>query len=91
MEAESEHLFVRLNLVTSDLLYSRAGCHLCEDAEAVLDKFGWPYIRIEISSEEELERLYGWDVPVLVRGGAVLLKGVITRSRLIKLTSDSVE
>lgn len=75
--------------MTSDLLYSRAGCHLCEDAEAMLDKLGWPYTRIEISGEEELERLYGWDVPVLVRGGTVLLKGVITRSRLLKLTPDS--
>ena len=72
-----------------DLLYSRVGCHLCEDAETVLDKLDWPYIRTEISGDPELERLYGWDVPVLVRGGAVLLKGVITRSRLLKLTPNA--
>ena len=71
---------------TPDLLYSRAGCHLCEDAEAALDKLGWPYTRIEISGDPELERLYGWDVPVLVRGGAVLLKGVITQARMLKLS-----
>lgn len=74
--------------MTPDLLYSRAGCHLCEDAEAALDKLGWLYTRTDISGDPELERLYGWDVPVLVRGGAVLLKGVITRSRLLKLTPD---
>ena len=74
--------------MTPDLLYSRAGCHLCEDAEAALIALSWPYTRTEISGDSELERLYGWDVPVLVRGGAVLLKGVITRSRLLKLTPD---
>ncbi len=89
MEAGSGHLFVTPNLMTPDLLYSRAGCHLCEDAEAALDRIGWLYTRIEISGEDELERLYGWDVPVLVRGGAVLLKGVITPPRLLKLTLSS--
>ena len=74
--------------MTPDLLYSRAGCHLCEAAEAALIALSWPYTRTEISGDPELERLYGWDVPVLVRGGAVLLKGVITRSRLLKLTPN---
>lgn len=68
-----------------DVLYSRQGCHLCEDAEAALDALGWPYVRAEISGDDELERLYGWDVPVLVRGGQVLLKGVITAARLRRL------
>lgn len=72
--------------MTPDLLYSRLGCHLCEDAEAALSALDWPHTRTEISGDAELERLYGWDVPVLVRGGAVLLKGVITRSRLLRLT-----
>ncbi|WP_407539816.1 glutaredoxin family protein [Deinococcus radiomollis] len=72
--------------MTPDLLYSRVGCHLCEDAEAALDALNWPYTRTEIGGDLELERLYGWHVPVLVRGGKVLLKGVITRSRLLELT-----
>ena len=72
-----------------DTLYSRAGCHLCEAAEAALDALDWLYRRAEISDDPDLERLYGWDVPVLVRGGSVLLKGVITRSRLLALTPPS--
>jgi glutaredoxin len=74
-------------LINPDILYSRSGCHLCEDAEAALNALGWPYTRIEITGDPELEGLYGWDVPVLVRGGKVLLKGVITRSLLTKLHS----
>ncbi|MGI8746894.1 MAG: glutaredoxin family protein [Deinococcus sp.] len=69
----------------SDLLYSRSGCHLCGDAEAALDALGWPYRRVEVTGHPELERRYGWDVPVLVRDGRVLLKGVITRARLLRL------
>ena len=68
-----------------DLLYSRAGCHLCEDAEAALNALNWTYTRIEISGDAELERRYGWDVPVLVRADGTVLKGVITRARLSRL------
>ncbi len=71
--------------VLPDVLYSRTGCHLCEDAETALNILSWPYCRAEISGDAELERLYGWEVPVLVRGGAVLLKGVINRARLLRL------
>jgi hypothetical protein len=71
--------------VTPDLLYSRTGCHLCEDAEAALNALNWPYTLTGIDGDPDLERLYGWHVPVLVRGGRVLLKGVITRSKLMSL------
>ena len=67
------------------MLYSRTGCHLCEDAEAALAALNWTHTRVDIAGDPELERLYGWDVPVLVRGGAVLLKGVINQSRLLRL------
>jgi glutaredoxin len=68
-----------------DTLYSRAGCHLCEAAEAALDAQGWAYERVDISGNLDLERLYGWDVPVLVRGERMLLRGVINRARLLAL------
>jgi glutaredoxin len=68
-----------------DTLYSRVGCHLCEDAEAALDALSWTYERVDISGNPGLERLYGHDVPVLVRGEQVLLKGVINRARLLAL------
>ncbi|GAA4015010.1 hypothetical protein GCM10022631_28620 [Deinococcus rubellus] len=64
------------------VLYSRTGCHLCEDAEANLETLGQPFEHIDISGDAELERLYGWDVPVLTRGGVVIAKGVLGRERL---------
>ncbi len=64
------------------MLYSRSGCHLCEDAEAALAALGVAFERLDISGDAELERLYGWDVPVLIRGGAVIAKGVLSAARL---------
>lgn len=64
------------------VLYSRMGCHLCEDAEANLEALGQPFERLDVSGNAELERLYGWDVPVLMRGGEVIAKGVLGLARL---------
>ncbi len=64
-------------------LYSRTGCHLCEDAERLLDGLKLPYVRVEVGSDPDLEARYGWDVPVLARGDEVLLKGVFTRARVL--------
>ncbi len=64
------------------VLYSRSGCHLCENAEANLAALGQAFERLDISGNPELERLYGWDVPVLTRGGAVIAKGVLGLPRL---------
>lgn len=63
-------------------LYSRDGCHLCEMAEDLLTAQGVPYTRVEISGDEDLERRYGWDVPVLARGERVLVKGVFSTARV---------
>ena len=63
-------------------LYSRSGCHLCHDAEQALEALGQPFTRIDIGGDPELEARYGWDVPVLLRSGEVIAKGVINRARL---------
>lgn len=63
-------------------LYSRAGCHLCEQAEALLTSLHVAFERVEIQGDADLEAKYGWDVPVLTRGERVLVKGVFTRARV---------
>ncbi|ADV66838.1 glutaredoxin family protein [Deinococcus maricopensis] len=63
-------------------LYTRAGCHLCEDAEATLTRLGVPYTPVDVTGHADLEARYGWDVPVLARGDQVLLKGVLSAARI---------
>ncbi|MFB9994288.1 glutaredoxin family protein [Deinococcus oregonensis] len=66
-------------------LYSRPGCHLCEQAHAHLLALDYRFTEVDITGKAELERLYGNDIPVLVAGNRVLLKGVFSKSRLSTL------
>ena len=57
-----------MNRVT---LISRDGCHLCSDAEAVLDRIlPGQWTRVDVDSDVELERDYGDRVPVVLLDGA---------------------
>ncbi len=50
-------------------LYTRAGCHLCEEMKTALQpllrEFGARLAEVDVDREEELRALYGNDVPVL--------------------------
>ncbi|MGI5247020.1 glutaredoxin family protein [Dactylosporangium sp. CA-139066] len=50
-------------------LYTREGCHLCEDAKTVLERVGEPFEEIDISGDDELEEEYGFRIPVLLLDG----------------------
>ena len=49
-------------------LYSKPGCHLCEDAEAVIERVcadvGTSYDVVDISGSTELMTAYGEQIPV---------------------------
>ena len=56
-----------MNRVT---LISRDGCHLCEEAEAVLDRIvPGQWTRVDVDSDVGLERDYGDRVPVVLLDG----------------------
>lgn len=50
-------------------LYTRPGCHLCEDAKAaiapVLKEFGAVLREVNIDEDATLKERYGWDIPVI--------------------------
>ena len=49
-------------------LYTRPGCHLCDDARAVIEgvcaELGESFEEVDISADDELEDRFGEDVPV---------------------------
>ena len=55
------------------IIYSRPGCHLCDEAKAVIqnsgcsDKFILEEVNIE--SDEELLRKYKYDIPIVTIDG----------------------
>jgi glutaredoxin len=54
-------------------LYTRPGCHLCEEAKAaiapLLREFGAVLREVSIENDAVLEARYGWDIPVIFIGG----------------------
>lgn len=67
-------------------LYTRSGCHLCEQAAAHLRALEFRVVEVDVDGEPELRARYGDDVPVLARqtpaGVQVLGKGAFSRARL---------
>jgi len=72
-------------MTTRVTLISRDGCHLCEQAEAVLNRIlpdQWS--RIDVESSIELERDYGDRVPVVLLDGAEHGYWRVEEARLIR-------
>ena len=61
-------------------LYSKAGCHLCHEAEEVVRRvFGARHVDVvDIIGDRRLEDEYIFRIPVLVVDGQVLAEGQIT-------------
>jgi glutaredoxin len=53
-------------------LYTRPGCHLCEEAKAaiapLLREFGAILREVNIDEDPDLRERYGWDIPVIFIG-----------------------
>ncbi|WP_127498349.1 glutaredoxin family protein [Actinoplanes solisilvae] len=65
-------------------LVSRDGCHLCEEAEVVLDRIlPGQWIRVDVESSVELERDFGDRVPVVLLDGAEHGYWRVEESRLL--------
>jgi glutaredoxin len=75
-------------------LYSKPGCHLCEDARATLEELrrehAFALDEIDITTDAELFARYRFDIPVLFRDGSEVARGRITDRELIEiLTPDA--
>ena len=54
------------------VLYGRPGCHLCDDARAVLRRIGHPFDEVDIESDDELLARYLERIPVVALDGTEL-------------------
>jgi glutaredoxin len=55
-------------------VYERPGCHLCEDARAVLDRVGEPYAQVDIERDDALLARYLERIPVVTLDGEELFE-----------------
>lgn len=70
------------------ILYSKPGCHLCDEARDLLEELrgerGFEIEEIDITRDEALFALYRHEIPVIVRDGVVLARGRITEHELTR-------
>ena len=69
-------------------LYTRAGCHLCEDAKQVLAearrRVEFQYEERDIDADPELRKLYNEEVPVIAIDGRKAFKYTVDRNEFLK-------
>jgi glutaredoxin len=55
------------------IVYSKPGCHLCDEAKAVIENAGvgdrFTLAEVNIESDPELLRKYKYDIPVIMIDG----------------------
>jgi predicted thioredoxin/glutaredoxin len=71
------------------VLVTRQGCHLCDQALALLRELGHEPHLADVDADDELFRLYDWRVPVVLADGAVVGEGRISRQQLEKTLKRS--
>jgi thiol-disulfide isomerase/thioredoxin len=74
--------------VTAVTLYSRPGCHLCDDMKAVVERVArhvpLTVSVVDISSDQQLEALYGLEIPVLLVDGRKVAKYRVAEEQLLR-------
>lgn len=62
--------------------YTKAGCHLCEEAKREIEQAGcsglFDFEEIDILSYPELQRRYGTEIPVVLLNGTHAFKNRLT-------------
>ena len=64
------------------IFYTKPGCHLCDEARREMARAAcsdlFTYEEVDINSDPELSRRYGWDIPVVLIDNTHAFKHRIT-------------
>lgn len=67
------------------LLYTRAGCHLCDDARQLLERYGFEVQSVNIDEDPQLQERFDTCVPVVVIDGKERFRGKVSEVLLRRL------
>ena len=82
---------IALSETTSSIIlivtfYTKAGCHLCDDARALLDEIAdqtsYQLTEIDIRSDMDIFETYRYRIPVIVINETTVVEGRITYDEL---------
>ncbi|GAB3856655.1 hypothetical protein GCM10028801_13980 [Nocardioides maradonensis] len=75
-------------------LYGRPGCHLCDDARAVIERvcadLGESYVEVSIDDDPELQARFGEEIPVTFVDGRQHDFWRVSEQRLRAALAESV-
>ena len=86
---------IDIRSVTTLTLYSKPGCHLCDEMKAVIDqvasakKLEVAVVEIDISTDRDLELRFGQEIPVLMAEGRKVAKYRVTEADLLRILDAS--
>ncbi len=76
-------------------LYTRPGCHLCEEAKAVMEpllvEFGAKLCEVNIAGDAALEEQFGLDIPVVFVGSRKAAKHRVEREQFRRQLMEARE
>ena len=71
------------------VMYTRDGCHLCDDAWTLLEagraRYRFALTKVDVESNAELAQRFGLEVPVVEVNGTVRFRGVVNAVLLQRL------
>jgi glutaredoxin len=74
-------------------LYTRPGCHLCDEAKAaiapLLREFGATLREVNIDEDPFLKERYGWDIPVIFIGAHKAAKHRVDPAKFRRQLKDA--
>lgn len=77
------------------IMYTRQGCHLCEDAWSLLSaeqpRFRFQLQAVDVDRQPELAARYGDEVPVVSVNGKVRFRGIVNAVLLRRLLDAEVK
>jgi glutaredoxin len=76
--------------VTTLVIYSRPGCHLCDEMKEIVTRVirplpGVTLNEVDISGDADLEARYGLEIPVLTIDGKKAAKHRVTEEALARM------
>jgi len=79
-------------------IYSRPGCHLCDEMKALISRVAQSMpsrpveiVEIDISGDPALEALYGLEIPVLLVEGKKAAKYRIAEEELVRVLAGRTD
>jgi glutaredoxin len=77
------------NRTLNVVLYTRDGCHLCEEAQEVLSEFGISPTLVDIDDDPKLRERFDMCVPVVEIDGQIRFRGRVEPTLLRRIILHS--